>query len=110
MIEEAFALARNDINIDRSGAGTQAEADNVIDLRPYLRREQEEDDAPINITPRPDADERLTTTPNDVDLMVRSMFMDAVDLPIPEQLAELTDQLGLEADADENQADVGDHV
>ena len=89
-------------------AGPAAKANNVIDLRQYLRGGQDADVALDDAPPRRDADARLTARQSDINHQVRSMFLDAVELPVPEQLANLVNQFGLEVGADEGRPGVDD--
>lgn len=101
-------MGKKDSKVDPCEVGSP-EVGNVIDLRPYLRGEPDEYDVPLDAAPPRDVDERRTDKGNVIDHQVRSMFLDAVDLPIPGQLAALVNQLGSEADADEDPSGIGDH-
>lgn len=102
-------MANKDSNASASEAGPPLSADNVIDLLPYLRGLYRADDEFLNAAPQ-GVEECLAATPSDIDHEVQSMFLDAVDLPIPERLAALVNQLGLDADPDQDPSDLGDHV
>lgn len=81
-----------------------AEADNVIDLRPYLRAVRRDDDMHSSASPLGDAEEPPTVKPNDIDQQVRSMFRAAAALPVPQKHSDLVREFGFWTEPGEDQS------